>query len=95
MAKNDLFVQMPDEFLEAGKSPLEIPSPQTFFHVWRNEFPHLKIPYHNTLEFVTRAPFSKKKSSGMIPRKAEFTSCLQSSFKEIKELPLFLGIPGL
>jgi hypothetical protein len=49
MTKDDLYVHMRDEFLEAGMEVLEIPSPQTFLHVWRKDFSHLKIPRHNTL----------------------------------------------
>lgn len=49
MTRDDLFVQMREEFMEAGMSPLEIPSPQTFRFVWRTNFPQLKIPRHNTL----------------------------------------------
>jgi hypothetical protein len=60
MAKDDMLVQMQDKFLEAGISPLKIPSLQTFLHVWRNEFLYLKIPRHNLWEFVTHALFSKK-----------------------------------
>jgi hypothetical protein len=60
MAKDDLFVQMQDEFLEAGMTSLEIPSSQTFHHVWRTDFPQLKIPCHNTLGVCDMCSLLKK-----------------------------------
>jgi hypothetical protein len=67
---------MRDEFLEAGMTPLEIPSPQTFCHVWRTDFPQLKIPRHNPLGVHNICSLLNKthsESSCTIARKAEFT----------------------
>jgi hypothetical protein len=80
MAQDDLFVQMQDEFLEAGMSPLEIPSPQTFLHVWRNEFPHLKIPCHNTLGVCDTCSLLKKDIRSLLARSRERQN-LQAAFK--------------
>jgi hypothetical protein len=41
-------------------TPLEILSPQTFLHVWRTEFPQLKIPCHNTLGVCNMCSLLKK-----------------------------------
>ncbi len=49
MAKSDLYANMRDEFFQEGHGYEEIPSIQTFLHVWRTKFPELKIPWHNTL----------------------------------------------
>jgi hypothetical protein len=80
MAKDDLFVQMRDEFLEAGMSPLEIPSPQTFLHVWKNEFPHLKIPHHNILGVCDTCSLLKKDIRSLPARSLERQN-LQAAFK--------------
>jgi hypothetical protein len=49
MTRDGMFVHVREEFMDARLSPLEIPLPQTFYYMWRTNFPQLKIPYHNTL----------------------------------------------
>jgi hypothetical protein len=80
IAKDDLFVQMQNEFVEAGMSPLEIPSPQTFLYMWRTEFPHLKMPRHNTLGVCDTCSFLKKDIRSLPARSAEWQN-LQTTFK--------------
>jgi hypothetical protein len=60
MAKDDLYVHMREEFQDQGMTPLEIPSPQTFLHVWCTQFPQLKIPHHNTLGVCDMSSVLKK-----------------------------------
>jgi hypothetical protein len=50
-------MHMREEFQDQGMTPLEIPSPQTFLHVWCTQFPQLKIPRHNTLVSAICAQF--------------------------------------
>lgn len=49
MARSDLYMFMKQEFLEADRDPMDIPSLETFLYVWRKQFDHLKIPRYNTL----------------------------------------------
>jgi hypothetical protein len=80
MAKDYLFVQNRDEFVVAGMSPLKIPSSQTFFYVWRTEFPHLKIPCHNILGVCDTCSFLKKDICSLPARSTEWQN-LQTAFK--------------
>jgi hypothetical protein len=80
MAKDDLFFQIRDKFLEAGMTPLEIPSPQTFHHIWRTDFPRLKIPRHNTLGVCNTCSLLKKDIWSLPARSLERQN-LQTAFK--------------
>jgi hypothetical protein len=80
MAKDDLFVRIRDEFLEAGMTPLEIPSPQTFHHIWRTDFPQLKIPRHNTSGVCDTCSLLKKDIQSLLAQLLERQN-LQTAFK--------------
>jgi hypothetical protein len=74
MAKDDLFVQMRDEFLEAGMTP------QTFRHIWRPDFSQLKIPHHNILGVCDTCSLLKKDIRSLPARSLERQN-LQTTFK--------------
>jgi hypothetical protein len=71
---------MRDEFLEARMTPLEIPSPQTFHHIWRTDFPQLKIPCHNTLGVCNTCSLLKTNIWRLLARLLEKQN-LQTAFK--------------
>jgi hypothetical protein len=80
MAKDDLYVHMREEFQDQGMTPLEIPSPQTFLHVWCTQFPQLKIPRHNTLGVCNVCSVLKKDIQSFPPRSPESQN-LKGAFK--------------
>lgn len=80
MAKDDLYVHMREEFQDLGMTPLEIPSPQTFLHVWRTQFPQLKIPRHNTLGVCDVCALLKKDIRSLPSRSPESQN-LKGAFK--------------
>lgn len=49
MSKDELYVYLVAELEDSGTSTPDMPSIETFLHVWRKDFPHLKIPRYNTL----------------------------------------------
>lgn len=67
--------------MEEGLNPLEIPSPQTFLHVWRTQFPHLKIPRHNTLG-VCGTCLQLKEDIRRLPSRSPTQQNLRAAFKE-------------
>jgi hypothetical protein len=80
MTRDDLFVHRREEFTDAGMSPLEIPSPQTFHYVWRTNFPQLKIPHHNTLG-VCKTCSDLKQEIQRLPARSLEQQNLKGAFK--------------